>query len=144
MLPAKVLPALLFACNFLNTLSSTIEHASRFSKRCLVTVLLVFGISNTTLAAESTASKYIHLINIDGSTDTHYFAAADSENATSSVGWGPTFCSSAAWAYTRDLNSQKDVLAVALAAKTAGQKVVFIGTCDSDPNYFRVTGIQFN
>jgi hypothetical protein len=90
-------------------------------------------------AAELTPTRYIYEIFVDD--DSHYFRAGAVPSATTAVGWGAAGCPNAAYAYTRQLAAQKDILAVALTAAAMGKAVVFKGTCDPDLNYFRVTSI---
>lgn len=97
--------------------------------------------SGVALAEEYTSSRYIFQFNVDGASNTHYFQAATSASASSSIGWGSTTCPNAQYAYTRDLAGYKEVLAVALSASALGRPVVFVGSCDSSGNYFIATRI---
>lgn len=80
-------------------------------------------------------------VNVDAENNTHYFKAADSPASSSSATWGSPSCSNAQFVYTRELDGQRDVLAVAMAAAAMGRSVIFRGTCDPDGIYFRATRI---
>ena len=108
-------------------------------RRFLVVLAALVVPTELTYAAELTPARYIFEVFVDDAD--HYFRAASTPSATVAVGWGASGCPNAAYAYTRQLTGQKEVLAVALAAAAMGKQVVFKGTCDPDLAYFRVTSI---
>jgi hypothetical protein len=113
-------------------------RASRFSILAAIVSLL----AHAAAAAEFTPPRYIYEIFVEGAASTtHYFRAASAPSAAGPVGWGANGCPNAAYAYTRELEGQKDVLGVALSASALSKEVVFKGACDADLNYFRVTAI---
>jgi hypothetical protein len=117
-------------------------HQYRAAMMRTATLALLLCFAGPCLAEELTLGRYILEINVDGAIDTtHYFKATDSATATSAVTWGAAGCPNAQFVYTRDLDGQKDVLAIAMTAVAIGRSVVFRGTCDPDGMYFRATRI---
>jgi hypothetical protein len=108
--------------------------------RWFATLLLALS-SEAALCDEYTASRYIFQLNLDAASNTHYFLAASSSSASSSIGWGSPSCPNAQYAYTHDLPGYKEVLAVVLSASAMGRPVTFFGSCDSSGHYFIVTKI---
>jgi hypothetical protein len=103
--------------------------------------MLLLGFCAPSFGDELTVGRYILEINADGSDSTHYYKATDGSASSTSVAWGSASCPNAVFVYTRDLQGQKDLLAIALSASAMGRMVKFRGTCDSDGIYFRATRI---
>lgn len=72
----------------------------------------------------------------------HYDASADYLYMVGSSTWGAPSCPNATYAQvTATVPGRKQLLAIALAAKSSGARVSFRGTC-GNPNYFDVTYIS--
>jgi hypothetical protein len=95
-------------------------------------IFLIFSMSARIARAEETTPQTIVQFLYNSEND-HAFL-------TSSSGWGAQSCPKATYAEIMD--GKKQLQAIALAAKLAGAKVKFSGTCNSaDPDYFTVTYI---
>jgi hypothetical protein len=81
------------------------------------------------MADESTATAPISKVLFDGSgATTIYFE-------TPSGHWSAPSCPNAQYVIVRGITGMKEMLAMGLAAKAAGQTAKFLGTCQ-DANYF--------
>jgi hypothetical protein len=104
--------------------------------------LLLMCFAGSAFADEVTLGRYLLEVNVDAGSNTYYFKATSSPTSSAVATWGSSSCPNAQFVYARDLGaSQKDVLAVAMAATAMGRSVTFRGTCDPDGNYFRATRI---
>lgn len=78
---------------------------------------------------EETISQLIGPVNFNGSESTSFYRGASK--------WGAPSCPNATYVQVRsNVPGYKEILSIALAAKMAGKKVQFWGSCDTDPNYF--------
>lgn len=112
-------------------------------KTIFIAVLLLM--STKQVIAETTSTKYIFEIDIDGAAESpiHYYLATGSLSGVSNVGWGGATCPNANYVYTLASNSaQKEILSVAISAKVTGKPVSFEGTCSADGNYLQATRIK--
>jgi hypothetical protein len=92
--------------------------------------LCIFG--NYAKAAETSASQPIVQLLYNANSDTAYLTSAN--------GWGAPSCPKATYAeIVPSLTGRKQILAIALSAKTTGAIVTLHGTCNAgDLNYFAI------
>jgi hypothetical protein len=96
-------------------------------RRLLVVAALCF--SANAVADVWTNTQGVTRIQYDGSSNSMYVVGA--------AKWGATGCVNATYAWIKpDVPGRKELLALTMAAQTAGKTVKFQGTCNSDLDYF--------
>ena len=61
----------------------------------IVTALFLLCLAGPSFAEESTLGRYILEVNVDATSNTHYFKAADSPASSSAATWGSASCPNA-------------------------------------------------
>jgi hypothetical protein len=112
-------------------------YIRRQSMRILWTLVLTTLAAIPALASpvESTTMQPISHVLYDGTNDYLYVVGI--------ANWGATSCPGAVYVQVGvSVAGRKQLMAVVLAAKAAGQSVRFQGTCNSNANYFDATYID--
>lgn len=102
-------------------------------RRKLAVLLVLMSCPVVASAAEWTIVQPIAVIEYDGAAGDLYFAG--------SVAWGPASCPNVTWVRVPGtLATRKELLALALSAKSAGTPVRFYGTCAN--GYFETAYVK--
>ncbi len=92
--------------------------------------LVILGVSGFVYADNtSQTGQSISTVQYDGAAKNLYFRSEEGK-------WISGGCQSTYVWVKADVEGQKEILSLGLAAKMAGKKVWFYGACNSDPNYF--------
>jgi len=79
--------------------------------------------------SDATISQLIGPLNYNGDSNTVFFRG--------SMKWGAAGCPNATYVQVlSNVSGRKEILSIALAAKMAGKKVEFLGSCNADLDYF--------
>ncbi|MBT9494365.1 MAG: hypothetical protein IV107_18920 [Paucibacter sp.] len=109
------------------------KQTSQSAVQRICIAVFAFACSGYAWASEWTIAQPIEQINYDGEADYLYIVGA--------AGWGAPACPNAKYAYVKgSVAGHKQLLALALAAKSTGAKVNMRGECDGS-DYFAATYI---
>ena len=99
-------------------------------KACLAALVVVLGIGTFAYADNTLQTGHlISTVQYDGVGKNLYFRSQEGK-------WISGNCQSTYVWVKPGVEGQKEILSLGLAAKMAGKKVWFYGSCGSDPNYF--------